>query len=148
MLLSGSTPLQQPFQPDRSIPPHPHISGFARDLVTLAQFRHRPLALLVLQNEPQLLFHNTALSPWHALFCTRACLALAVSGRPVYFCQGCARSVPPAIPHPPWPRLGFQRTYLSSTPRICPRIPLQSRRIGLKLRSIRVPTWRWFGVFG
>src|ERR1051326_8066894 len=102
MLLSGSTPLQQPFQPDRSIPPHPHISGFARDLVTLAQFRHRPLALFVLQNEPQLLFHNTALSPWHALLCTRACLLVAVSGMcPVCSVRNVPRLYQSSCPTPP-----------------------------------------------
>src|SRR5437764_10713294 len=90
--------LQKSFPTRRSIAPQPHIPGLTRYLVSLAQLPHRPLALFILQNKPQLLFHNTALSPWHALCCTRACLAFAVSGMcPVHS----VRDVPGLYPTPP-----------------------------------------------
>ena len=68
MPLRRSALLPAALQAHCLISPQPHISGFARDLISLAQLRHRSLPLLILEYKPQLLFHYTALSPWHALF--------------------------------------------------------------------------------
>jgi len=79
MPLPGPALFSQPFPTYGLIAPQPYIPGLACDPIAFAQFRHRSLMLLVLEHKPQLLFHHTARSPWHALLFTRACHRFAVS---------------------------------------------------------------------
>src|SRR5712671_4281985 len=97
-----STLLHQSVQPTLAIPSNPYIPGLPRDLIALAQLRHRPMTLFILKNKPHFLFHHTARFPWHALFFnSRLAILRSVRYPPGLFCQGCARSVPSYPPPPP-----------------------------------------------
>src|SRR5260370_12757036 len=56
---------QQSTEAGRTVPPQRPIPGLARDVVALAELRHRFLTGLVLQDKPQLFLHDTARFPWH-----------------------------------------------------------------------------------
>src|SRR5260370_387532 len=65
MPLRGMALRQQPPEAGRTVPPQRPIPGLARDVVALAELRHRFLTGLVLQDKPQLFLHDTARFPWH-----------------------------------------------------------------------------------
>src|ERR1700744_5718583 len=95
-------PFHQPFDSCFPIAPQPYIAGLARDLISLAQLLHRALMLLVLEDKPQLLFHHTALSPWHALKFYLRAMFFAVSGiSPVYSVRHAPGLYPRSSPPPP-----------------------------------------------
>src|ERR1041385_4247693 len=94
------TSFYQPVDSSLPIPADPHIPGLPRDLIALAQLRHRPLSLFILKDKPQLLFHHTARFPWHALFLNLCLPPHSVRYPPGPFCQECARSVPSTLPSP------------------------------------------------
>src|SRR5260370_30251743 len=65
MPLRGMALRQQSTEAGRAVPPQRPIPGLARDVVALAELRHRFLTGLVLQDKPQLFLHDTARFPWH-----------------------------------------------------------------------------------
>jgi hypothetical protein len=81
-----------------------HTYPVSRSIPYLSQLCHRPLALFILKNKPQSLFHSTARSPWHAFVFNSRLPSLTVSGNaPGLICQASARSIPICPPTPAYP---------------------------------------------
>src|SRR5664279_1705559 len=66
MLQRRPTAVLQPGFPFPLTALHPPVAGFARDLITTAQLRHRPPAAVVVVDKTFALVHHTAHLPGHA----------------------------------------------------------------------------------